>query len=155
ADAVPSTVPRRAVCPGEPGPVLPGDSGARSEVRPGRDAEVPGEPGRPRGDGGAAVNRSARCGRLAAVRRTARGERAFLRNAAKRGLALALLLLTGCYQQMGTQPGYRPLQRSDFLPNNRASQPLIPGTVARGQLRTDTHLYEGRDKNGDLVTTFP
>jgi hypothetical protein len=31
----------------------------------------------------------------------------------------------------------------------------VAGTVARGQLRTDTELYEGRNDKGELVTVFP
>lgn len=69
---------------------------------------------------------------------------------------LALVALTlGCQQQMGTQPAPRPLAPSDFFPDGRGSRPLIAGTVARGQLRTDTALYDGRDDKGDLVDTFP
>jgi hypothetical protein len=46
--------------------------------------------------------------------------------------APALLLcaaLAGCTQQMATQPSYRPLQRSPFFDDERASRPLVAGTV--------------------------
>jgi len=33
-------------------------------------------------------------------------------------------------------------------------RPAVEGTIARGNLRLDTHLYEGRI-NGELATTFP
>ena len=65
------------------------------------------------------------------------------------------LILAGCQQQMADQPSYRPLDPSDFFPDGRSSRPVVAGTVARGQLRTDTALYEGRDEKGELVKEFP
>ncbi len=65
-----------------------------------------------------------------------------------------LFLFSSCRQDMADQPAYRPLQQSDFFADGQASRPLIQGTVARGQLRDDTHLYTGK-KDGQLVTTFP
>jgi mono/diheme cytochrome c family protein len=56
---------------------------------------------------------------------------------------------------MAWQPAYRPLQRSDFFPDGRSARPLVPGTVARGQLRLDTALYTGKDEKGQEVTDFP
>jgi len=70
-------------------------------------------------------------------------------------LALALIALPACQQQMARSPAYKPLQGSAFFRDGRASRPLVPGTIARGQLRTDTALYEGKDANGKLVTEFP
>src|SRR5438876_352680 len=60
-----------------------------------------------------------------------------------RVLALALCLLPACQQQMATQPSYRPDEPSSFFSDGRADRPLVPGTVARGHLRTDSHLYAG------------
>ncbi len=60
--------------------------------------------------------------------------------------ALAVLLcasLPGCMQQMANQPAYRPLQASSFFPDGRSARPLVPGTVARGDLRADTAFYTG------------
>ena len=73
-------------------------------------------------------------------------------------LQCALLLLlcatAGCRQDMHDQPKYEALEASTFFPDGRASRPLVPGTVARGQLREDTHLYEGK-VSGKLAETFP
>ena len=55
---------------------------------------------------------------------------------------------------MADQDRYDPLERSEFFDNGMASRPVIEGTVARGQLRTDAHLYEGR-VGGELASTFP
>jgi mono/diheme cytochrome c family protein len=67
-----------------------------------------------------------------------------------------LLLVAGCRQKMADQPAYRPLQASPFFPDGRASRPDVPGTVARGQLRTDdAALYKGMDEKGEPVEEFP
>ncbi|MBI4851148.1 MAG: cytochrome c [Acidobacteria bacterium] len=65
-----------------------------------------------------------------------------------------LFLFNACRQDMADQPSYRPLQPSNFFADGQASRPLVQGTVARGQLRDDVHLYTGK-KEGQLVTTFP
>jgi hypothetical protein len=71
------------------------------------------------------------------------------------GLVLLLLCATtGCRQDMHDQPKYESLEASTFFPDGRASRPLVPGTVARGQLREDTHLYEGK-VSGKPAETFP
>lgn len=53
-------------------------------------------------------------------------------------------LTAGCQQQMANQPSYRPLEPSSFFSDGRSARPLAAGTVPRGHLRTDTHLYTGR-----------
>ena len=55
---------------------------------------------------------------------------------------------------MADQPRYEPLVRSTFFGDDRAARPLVEGTVARGQLRSDEHLYTGKER-GKLVDTFP
>ena len=76
---------------------------------------------------------------------------------------LALTLVTGCSgttpieqlrQEMYDQARYEPLEKSTFFADGRASRPWIPGTVARGHLRTDAHLYTGQI-NGEPAATFP
>jgi hypothetical protein len=57
---------------------------------------------------------------------------------------------------MHDQPRYKPLARSDFFADGRASRPIVPGTVARGELRDDTYFYTGKTNNqpGDVMP-FP
>ena len=55
---------------------------------------------------------------------------------------------------MHNQPRYRPLDASSFFNDGRSARPLVPGTVARGHLRTDTKLYRGRDGQ-EFVTEIP
>jgi mono/diheme cytochrome c family protein len=67
------------------------------------------------------------------------------------GLAVAA---AGCRQDMHDQPRYKPLAASTFFADGRAARPLVPGTVARGQLRADTLLYTGQEDGKD-ATRFP
>ena len=60
------------------------------------------------------------------------------------GLFVALGGLAGCQQKMADQPSLAPLEYSEFFEDHRASRDLVEGTVPRGHLRTDTHLYTGR-----------
>ena len=61
-------------------------------------------------------------------------------------LAAAAVLTLGCRQDMQDQPRYEPLEASAFFEDGRASRPLVPGTVARGQL-------DGAELAGDARTT--
>jgi hypothetical protein len=78
------------------------------------------------------------------------------------GIAMTFVLasfLAGCNGvrlDMHVQPKMKPLRQSDFFPDGRGSRPLIPGTVARGQLRDDTYFYTGMiaGKEGDVMP-FP
>jgi mono/diheme cytochrome c family protein len=69
-------------------------------------------------------------------------------------VALGLAILAGCQQKMADQPRYEPLSRSTFFGDDRAARPLVEGTVARGQLRSDEHFYTGKE-GGKLVDLFP
>jgi mono/diheme cytochrome c family protein len=69
-------------------------------------------------------------------------------------LVLCAVCLAACQQEMANQPKYKPYRASTFFEDGRSSRPLVEGTVARGQLRTDTHFYTGK-VGGKLVTTLP
>jgi hypothetical protein len=68
------------------------------------------------------------------------------------GLAGILIFLAGC-NDMADQPKYKPL-RSSKMYSNGSSRPLVEGTVARGQARTDELLYTGR-MQGSFSDVFP
>lgn len=72
-------------------------------------------------------------------------------------LALALVVAasaSACRQDMHDAAKYEPLERSAFFKDQRASRQLLPGTMARGQLKEDKLLFTG--KNGDAISdTFP
>ena len=64
-----------------------------------------------------------------------------------RGLGLWLAIwaagVVGCTQEMAEQPRYDPLEPSAFFTDGRSARPLAEGTVPRGYLRLDEHLYGG------------
>jgi mono/diheme cytochrome c family protein len=62
--------------------------------------------------------------------------------------------MLACRQDMHDQPKYVPLRQSTFFGDERSARPLVPGTVARGQLHEDTLLYTGK-VNGADATVFP
>jgi mono/diheme cytochrome c family protein len=62
--------------------------------------------------------------------------------------AYCLLFITGCRQDMQDQPRYEAYEASKFFKDGLSSRPLIEGTVPRGYLREDTHLYTGKKSTG-------
>jgi hypothetical protein len=59
-------------------------------------------------------------------------------------LGLAILILAGCRQDMHDQPKFKPLAKSDFYPDLRASRLPVEGTIARGDLHEDAYFYTGK-----------
>jgi mono/diheme cytochrome c family protein len=55
---------------------------------------------------------------------------------------------------MYDQPRYKPYAASSFFEDGTSARTPVPGTVARGQLRTDAHFYEGMIEGKD-AETFP
>jgi mono/diheme cytochrome c family protein len=68
---------------------------------------------------------------------------------------LACCLLPACQQRMAEQPSYREDEPSSFYSDARASRPLVPGTVARGHLRADPHLFSGSRVPASQNWAFP
>ena len=69
--------------------------------------------------------------------------------------ALGLLLLaSGCTDYMIDQHKYETYEPSPLFRNGTSARLPVPGTVARGQLRTDSARYTGKEKGKD-VTEFP
>ena len=73
---------------------------------------------------------------------------------AARLLVAAGLLCGGCRQDMHDQPRLDAFEASAFFPDGRSARPQVPGTVARGELNADVHLYTGK-VDGEPATTFP
>ncbi len=63
-------------------------------------------------------------------------------------------LMSGCRLDMHIQPKYRGFEPSTFFNDGRSARPPVPGTVARGELRTDELLYAGKI-NGGVANVFP
>lgn len=70
-------------------------------------------------------------------------------------LALVALVFVGCRQDMHDQAKYEAYEVSDFFADGQASRLPVPGTVARGWLREDPHLYRGIGADGGFATTLP
>ena len=64
--------------------------------------------------------------------------------------------VAGCdlRQAMYDQERYEPLEGSAFFADGLSSRQPVPGTVARGQLHLDEHLYQGKVQ-GELAPTLP
>jgi mono/diheme cytochrome c family protein len=69
-------------------------------------------------------------------------------------VVLLTLIAAGCRQDMHDQPKYIPLRQSSFFGDERSARPIVPGTVARGQLHDDALLFTGKVDNAD-ATVFP
>ena len=82
-------------------------------------------------------------------------------------LALAAALVVGCRGNLSEEPPvhlnpnmdnvarHDPQEGSAFFKDRRAMRPEVPGTVARGALKTDDHLYRGQTPDGTAATTLP
>jgi mono/diheme cytochrome c family protein len=72
-------------------------------------------------------------------------------------LPVALCLLpfaAACRQDMHDAPRYDPLEASAVFQKGISAQPLVAGTVARGQLHDNVVMYEGK-VDGQPSTAFP
>ena len=72
-------------------------------------------------------------------------------------VAMALgAVVAGCRRDMQDTPRYEPYEASTFFKDGRASRHLVPGTVARGQLREDAAAFSGKTAEGYVSTPpFP
>jgi mono/diheme cytochrome c family protein len=77
-------------------------------------------------------------------------------SAAWRYCALAAaLLLSGCDMlDMYNQPKYRTFEACDFFADGSSARSVVPGTIARGQLREDEAFFTGR-RDGKFVEELP
>ncbi len=80
--------------------------------------------------------------------------------AGRKGLALSCVLacavlLAGCTMTMRDGARLKPLEASVFFENDQSARPLVENTVAQGYLQTDSELYQGVTRDGQLVEEFP
>lgn len=66
----------------------------------------------------------------------------------------ALALSTSCRQDMHDAPYYEPMEVGKLFEDGRADRPQVDGTVARGELNLDTHLFQGRI-DGEFTDRYP
>jgi cytochrome c553 len=73
----------------------------------------------------------------------------------RRPILVIALIAAGCGRDdMADQPRYKTLGKSEFFSDGQASRPIPPGTVARGQLRSDDLLFSGKIDGKD-ADVFP
>lgn len=75
-------------------------------------------------------------------------------------LALSVVVVgassAACRMDMHDAPRYEAYEESALFADGKASRPVVPGTVARGELTVEnSRFYEGRDKNGALLDHLP
>jgi mono/diheme cytochrome c family protein len=66
----------------------------------------------------------------------------------------ALVVLSGCVQEMADQPRWDAWEAAPAALLDDDCRAPVAGTVARGELRLDAHLSQGR-QNEKPATTFP
>ncbi len=71
-----------------------------------------------------------------------------------RALLLFAPLVCACRQDMHDAPRYDTYEPSSFFSDKRSARPHVEGTIARGQLELDPHLYQGKT-DGKPAETFP
>lgn len=69
-------------------------------------------------------------------------------------LLMPLAMACGCHQDMYDQAKKEPLESSEFFKDGRVARTLVPGTIARGHLETDTPMFTGRE-SGQFVAELP
>lgn len=70
-------------------------------------------------------------------------------------MACASAVVAACKQtELSDQPRSGPLDRSTFFADERSARTPVPGTIPRGGLRIDQHLYEGM-REGAPAAEFP
>lgn len=65
-----------------------------------------------------------------------------------------VLVLSAC-DNMREGNRLKPYETTPFFENGATARELPAGTVPRGYLREDKHLYEGKDASGGFATEFP
>jgi mono/diheme cytochrome c family protein len=58
------------------------------------------------------------------------------------------------FLDMDRAVGYRPQRKNPIFKDGRAMRPPVAGTVARGELNEDDHLYRGK-VGGEWAKTYP
>src|SRR5689334_22282402 len=72
-------------------------------------------------------------------------------------LLFGLIVITGCRRDMQDQPKMKPYRGTTFFADGLSSRQPIDGTVARGQLRSDTEYFTGKKAKapGATATATP
>src|SRR4051812_38824606 len=88
------------------------------------------------------------------VRCAMRGRDLRVRRFLPYAIALVVIALAGCRQDMHNQPKYIPLRDSALFANGSSARPLVEDTVARGTLQDDEAFFTGK-AGGVAVDALP
>ncbi len=77
------------------------------------------------------------------------------RRPARFALALSAMAIVGCHADMYDQPKFETYAPSTLWKDGSSSRPLVPGTIARGELRADRLKFTGKGRDGKPVDEFP
>ena len=93
---------------------------------------------------------------LCTVQRAVHGALAPCTGPRARALAIVVLsvAMAACRQDMHDAPRHDALEASSFFGDGRSARLPVANTVARGQLKEDPHLYQGKI-DGQLADAFP
>lgn len=93
---------------------------------------------------------------LCTVQRAVHGALAPCTGPRARALAIVVLsvAMAACRQDMHDAPRHEALEASSFFGDGRSARLPVANTVARGQLKEDPHLYQGKI-DGQLADAFP
>jgi mono/diheme cytochrome c family protein len=80
---------------------------------------------------------------------------ASLREKAPLLLLVGLMVITGCRRDMQDQPKMKPYRGTSFFGDGTSMRQPIEGTIARGQLRSDTEYFTGKKANAPRPTATP
>jgi mono/diheme cytochrome c family protein len=70
-------------------------------------------------------------------------------------LLLSVVLASGCRRDMQDQPKIKPLRGTTFFRDGLGSRQPIEGTIARGQLRSNTEYFTGKKAGATGATATP
>jgi mono/diheme cytochrome c family protein len=70
-------------------------------------------------------------------------------------LLLGLIVVPGCRRDMQDQPKMKPFRSSSFFTDGLSTRQPIEGTIARGQLRTDTEYFTGKKPKAPGAAATP
>lgn len=70
-------------------------------------------------------------------------------------LIAAICFASGCRRDMQDQPKIKPLRGSTFFRDGLGSRQPIEGTIARGQLRSNTEYFTGKKAGAPGATATP
>jgi mono/diheme cytochrome c family protein len=70
-------------------------------------------------------------------------------------ILVTMFLVAACGNAMVYQPYKRPLESSQFFPNNSSARPVVPGTIPNNYDVENQWFYTGKTPDGQFVDGYP